>query len=113
MADEAGETSDSLRLACVRRLAAWLASIERDHAVRVAVDGPDAAGNTTLARELAACLTDVHCRPAICVSLDGFHFDKRRRYRRGRLSPEGYIDDAFDYAALRRVVLDPLGPGGP
>ena len=100
---------------CARRasgdLQAWLASIERDHAVRVAVDGPDAAGKTTLACEVAACLADVHRRPAICVSLDGFHLDQRRRHRRGRPSPEGYIDDSFDYASLKRVVLDPLRPG--
>jgi len=63
-------------------------------------------------REVAACLVDVHRRPAICVSLEGFAFDQRRRYRRGRPSPEGYIDDSFDYASLKRVVLDPLRPGG-
>jgi uridine kinase len=102
----------STRSRCVRRLAAWVASIERDHTVRVAVDGPDAAGKTTLAGEVADCLAEVHGRPAICVSLDGFHFDKQRRYRRGRLSPEGYIEDSFDVEALKRVVLDPLGPGG-
>jgi hypothetical protein len=59
----------------------------------------------------AACLADVHRRPAICVSLDGLHLDQRRRHRRGRPSPEGYIDDSFDYASLKRVVLDPLRPG--
>jgi uridine kinase len=105
------QTADSLRSACIRRLAVWLASIEHDHAVHVAVDGPDAAGKTTLAREVAACLADVHRRLTICVSLDGFHFDQRRRYRRGRPSPEGYIDDSFDEASLKRVVLDPLRPG--
>jgi uridine kinase len=72
--------------------------------VRVAVDGPDAAGKTTLAREVAACLAGVHRRPAISASLDGFAFDDRRRHRRGRPSSDGYIDDSFDYASLKRVV---------
>jgi hypothetical protein len=33
-------------------------------------------------------------------------------YRRGRLSPEGYIDDSFDYAALKPMVFGPLRPAG-
>jgi uridine kinase len=28
------------------------------------------------------------------------------------LSPEGCYEDSFDYEALDRVLLDPLGPGG-
>lgn len=34
------------------------------------------------------------------------------RYQRGRLSPEGYYQDSFDYTALRDALLLPLGPGG-
>jgi len=34
------------------------------------------------------------------------------RYRRGRDSARGYYDDAFDFESLRRLTLDPLGPGG-
>ena len=75
------------------RLASWLASLERPHTVRVAIDGPDAAGKTTLASELAACLEARHERSAVQVSLDGFQRPAERRHRRGRLSPEGYLDD--------------------
>ncbi len=34
------------------------------------------------------------------------------RYRRGRLSAEGYLDDARDWSAMRSLLLEPLGPGG-
>jgi uridine kinase len=44
--------------------------------------------------------------------VDGFHRPRADRYRRGELSAEGYYHDAFDYAALRAALLDPLGPGG-
>jgi uridine kinase len=44
--------------------------------------------------------------------MDGFHHRAARRHRRGRRSADGYYTDAYDTAALRRCVLDPLGPGG-
>lgn len=46
------------------------------------------------------------------TSIDGFHNPKSVRYARGRLSPEGYYRDARDLGAIRRELLDPLGPGG-
>jgi uridine kinase len=79
--------------------------------LRVAIDGPDAAGKTFLADEVAEALAD-RGRPTIRASIDGFHRPRDERYRRGPDSPEGYYEDSFDYAALRRVLLDPLGPGG-
>ncbi|HKN98503.1 MAG TPA: uridine kinase [Pseudonocardiaceae bacterium] len=78
--------------------------------LRVAVDGPDAAGKTTLADELAARLRGR--RAVIRAGIDGFHQPRSVRQRRGSLSPEGCYHDTFDYAALRRAVLDPLSPGG-
>jgi uridine kinase len=81
------------------------------HTVRVAVDGPDAAGKTTLADELACALRAVG-RPVLRVGVDDFHHPRRLRHRRGPLSPEGYLHDCFDHEALRRLVLDPLGPAG-
>jgi uridine kinase len=80
------------------------------HTLRVAVDGPDAAGKTTLADDLAACLRP-H-RPVIRLSADQFHHPAAVRRRRGTLSPEGYYRDAFDHAAMAGSVLRPLGPGG-
>jgi hypothetical protein len=34
------------------------------------------------------------------------------RLERGRSDPDAYYDDRLDLAALRREVLDPLGPAG-
>ena len=81
------------------------------HPVRVAVDGRTASGKTTLADELAVELR-ARGRFIIRTSVDGFHKPKTERYRRGRLSPEGDLDDARDWAAVRQALLDPLGPGG-
>ncbi len=95
----------------VSALADLLLGASPDRVLRVAVDGPDAAGKTTLADELAGTLTD-RGRPVIRASVDGFHQPQATRRRRGSLSPEGYFLDAFDYAALRRLLLDPLSPAG-
>lgn len=83
---------------------------EPPHPLRVAIDGPDGAGKTTLGDELAELLTGK--RPVIRAGIDGFHNPREIRYRRGPDSPEGYFLDSFDYEALRELLLDPLGPGG-
>jgi uridine kinase len=44
--------------------------------------------------------------------MDGFHHPAATRHRQGRRSAAGYYEDAYDLAALRSQVLDPLGPGG-
>jgi uridine kinase len=87
----------------ITRLADLLS--ERAQTLRVAVDGPDAAGKTTLADELTAVLD----RPTVRLSIDDFHRPSEERYARGPLSPEGYFHDCFDFAALRRAVLAPDG----
>jgi uridine kinase len=92
-------------------LAGRIARRQRSHPLRVAIDGITAAGKTTLADELVAPLR-ARGRPVIRASVDGFHRPRAERYRRGANSPRGYYDDAFDYAALRRVLLLPLGPDG-
>jgi uridine kinase len=92
------------RAAVVTRIAEIVAAVELPHPVRVAIDGVDAAGKTTLADELAPLVG----RPVVRASVDGFH---RPRVERGETA-EAYYADAFDYEALRRVLLEPLGPGG-
>lgn len=79
--------------------------------LRVAIDGVDASGKTTLADELASLLTG-RGHPVIRASLDGFHRPRGERYLRGPDSFEGYYHDSFDYPALRECLLLPLGPGG-
>lgn len=99
------------RSRCLVALARLVLRVERPHPVRVAIDGPDAAGKTTLADELAP-LIERSGRPVIRASMDGFHRPRAERFARGPESPEGYYYDSFDYPAARAALLDPLGPGG-
>jgi len=78
---------------------------------RVAVDGPPAAGKTTLADELAVILR-AQGRHVIRATIDDFLFPRAQRYPRGEYSAEGCYFDTHDYDALNRVLLDPLGPNG-
>lgn len=93
------------------RLAEAVRSVTVAHPTRVAVDGPPAAGKTTLADELAVVLR-AQGRDVIRATIEGFLFPKAHRYRRGEYSPEGCYLDNHDYDALNRVLLDPLGAGG-
>jgi uridine kinase len=99
------------RDAVLTRLADIVAGIRLPHVVRVASDGVDAAGKTTLADELRPLL-EARGRPVLRASVDGFHRPRAERYGRGPTSPEGYYRDSFDYEALRRQLLQPLGPDG-
>jgi uridine kinase len=85
--------------------------IKLPHPTRVAVDGVDAAGKTTLAQELVGPL-QAHGRPVIRASIDGFHNPAHIRHGRGSTSPEGYYYDSFDYQRLTESLLAPLGPDG-
>ncbi|MEA3409623.1 MAG: uridine kinase [Candidatus Eisenbacteria bacterium] len=100
-------TRDSL----LAELADAIVSTARNHPVRVAIDGVGASGKTVLADELADRLSGLGL-PVIRASIDGFHRPRQQRYRRGSTSPEGYLDDSFDYDAVMSCLLVPLGPGG-
>lgn len=93
------------------RLARAIGFVTAAYPLRVAVDGPPAAGKTMLADELAVVLR-ARGREVIRASIDNFMFPRVVRYRRGRTSPDACYWDSFDYSTLRRVLLDPLGPGG-
>jgi uridine kinase len=93
------------------RVLAVIQTVTVTHPLRVAVDGPPAAGKTTLAEELGDALR-AQGRYVIRASIESFLFPRAQRYRRGELSAEGCYHDNFDYDALHRVLLDPLGPGG-
>ncbi|MDX1615511.1 MAG: hypothetical protein R3300_14455 [Candidatus Promineifilaceae bacterium] len=79
--------------------------------VRVAVDGPDVAGKTTFANQLAVALKR-RGLDIIRASADDFQHPRCHRYQRGALSPLGYYFDAFDYQRLKQELLAPLGPRG-
>ena len=93
------------------RLAELIAAVRRPHVVRVAADGVDAAGKTRLGDELRP-LIEARGRAVLRATIDGFHRPRAERYRLGPTSPEGYYRDSFDYEALRRELLGPLGSGG-
>lgn len=79
-------------------------------AVRIGVDGVDAAGKSTLADELGSVLAG-RGRTVLRVSEDDFHAPRRVRYARGRHSPDGFFLDSYD-GRLVADVLAPLGPDG-
>jgi uridine kinase len=95
----------------IDRIADHLVAQDPGHPLRVAVDGITASGKTTLARELAAAV-EARGRPALHVSMDGFHHPRAHRHRQGRSSADGYYEDAYDLGTFARDVLRPLGPGG-
>jgi uridine kinase len=86
-------------------------SLELAHPVRVAVDGRTASGKTTFADDLGRAIMAAG-RAVIRASVDGFHHPAKVRHRRGRLSADGYYEDARDLDAIRDLLLEPLGPGG-
>ena len=99
------------RAALLEVLVERIARVIRPHPIRVAIDGVDGVGKTTLADELVDPLRR-RGLPVIRASIDGFHNPRNMRYRLGRGSPEGYFQDSFNYEALTAVLLGPLGPGG-
>ncbi|GIF78513.1 AAA family ATPase [Asanoa siamensis] len=99
------------RDAVVDRLAEVVGSVAVGHPTRVAVDGAPAVGKTTLADEVAVVLR-ARGRHVIRATVDDFLFPRARRYARGEFSAEGCYLDTHDHAALKRILLDPLGPGG-
>jgi uridine kinase len=96
----------------VVQLAAHVLALSEDAPRAVALTGMSCSGKTTLAAEVAVVVEGAG-RPVVATAYDDFHHPRERRYRRGRMSADGYLDDAFDPAALRRLVLDPVAAGGP
>jgi uridine kinase len=95
----------------IQSIVAQILAIRRDHPVRVAFDGIDAAGKTTLADAVAQALVGAR-RQVIRASIDGFHNPRAVRYRRGDRSPAGYYHASFQNESLIKNLLGPLGPGG-
>jgi uridine kinase len=70
------------------RMAEAVGSLTVAHPIRVAIDGPPAAGKTTLADELAVVLRE-QGRDVIRATIDDFLFPRAQRYPRGEYSAEG------------------------
>lgn len=101
----------SCRSELLARLSEAVGSVTVAHPVRVAVDGPPAAGKTTLADELAVVLRE-QGRDVFRATIDDFLFPRAQRYTRGEYSAEGCYFDTHNNEELNRVLLDPLGLGG-
>ena len=93
------------------RLAAAIVGLYPERNVRVAIDGVDGAGKTTLADTLAPVVSG-HGRPTIRASVDDFHNPRAVRYAQGRHSPDGFYLDSFDYDSFRKRLLEPLSSDG-
>ncbi len=102
-------TQSVVRDEVLGRLATIIEGRSHEGTVRVAIDGIDAAGKTTLADELARVLRKSSV-PVLRASIDGFHHPAAVRHRRSADQPAcSYYEDSFDYPALRSLLLDPLG----
>ena len=99
------------REALILELAYSIRQIGCAHPVRVAIDGVDASGKTMLANELAQQLRSAQ-REVIQASVDDFHLPAEVRHQKGSLSPEGFYHDSYNYPALIKNLLVPLGPNG-
>jgi len=81
------------------------------HPFRVLIDGADATHPKVLAAALAQWLR-TSGRPCAQVDLHDWLRPASLRLEHGHNNQDSYQDHWFDYAALRREVLEPLGPGG-
>jgi len=104
--------SSQTRETFLAALSATINSIKSSHPLRIAIDGVDTSGKTTLADELAESLKQ-YDRPIIRVSIDKFHRPKTDRYKKGVDSPEGYYEDSFNHELLVSRLLQPIGENKP
>jgi hypothetical protein len=95
------------------RLAAEITELvmARSGRVRVAVDGPPAAGPDRLADQVVSRLRELG-RAAVVVRAGDFLRPASVRLEFGRENPDEFLDGWLDAGGLRREVLDPAGPDG-
>ena len=98
------------RVADAAQAAAGVAA-QQGHGLRVAVEGPVADDAAALADAVTAALED-RAVPVARVRGEDFLRARSLRLERGPADPEAFFEGWYDLAALRREVLDPLGPGG-
>ncbi len=95
----------------VGAVAGEIVALPHDRPARVAIDGPDAAGKTTLAVELREPI-EAAGRPVVRVSIDSFLRPRSERSEGAAQSAAGYYEEAFDVDAFLQLILEPLRPGG-
>ncbi|WP_043236764.1 uridine kinase [Streptomyces violaceusniger] len=77
----------------------------------VGIDGFTAAGKTSFGHELAGWISAAG-RPVLRATLDDFKKPWRDRHLYDRESGEGYYRNAYDYEAVKRLLLDPCRSSG-
>jgi hypothetical protein len=97
--------------ALVEQVADRIAARTPDRRLRVAVDGAPAAGPDALAAALVDPLR-VRGREALGIRTVDFLRAASLRLEEGRENPDSYYELWVDEPALRREVLDRLGPDG-
>lgn len=97
--------------ALVEDIAERLAATPFDHPLRVAVDGAPASRPGLVADALVDALR-LRGRPVRRISTADFLRPASVRLEHGREDSDSFYRDWLDVDALRREVLDPLGPGG-
>ncbi len=100
-----------MRKKLVNELASIINQIDLPHPVRIGIDGSGASGKTTFANELVEPLEKLG-RTVIRSTIDGFHNPPEIRRRQGKLSPQGYLEDSYNYPSLKKYLLKPLGLNG-
>lgn len=86
-------------------------SLRPESRILVALDGFDGAGKSHFSRELSEHARRRARRPAIGVSIDGFHRSKAERVAAGT-GPEGFYSGSYRYDAFRACVVDALRAHG-
>jgi hypothetical protein len=79
--------------------------------LRIIIDGPRSVDLGAVATAMVGPLR-IAGRPVVAVTADGFWRDASLRLEYGRQDADSYYNGWLDLDALRREVLDPLGPGG-
>ena len=69
--------------------------IKKNKPIRLGINGIEGAGKTIFAYNLTKYLNE-HNINAINISIDGFHYNKTHRYKKGRDSYRGYYEDAYN-----------------
>jgi hypothetical protein len=91
-------------------LAEWIANLPQDHP-RVGIDGPAEIGATALADAIAQRLSELG-RPGLRASTSWWWRPASLRLELGRSDTDMLLGGWVDAGALRRELLDPLGPAG-
>lgn len=91
-------------------LASWIVDLPQDHP-RIGVDGPAEIGTGALADAVAERIVE-KSRPALRASTPWWWRPASLRLELGRTDVDMLLGGWVDAPALRRELLDPLGPTG-